>query len=93
MSWGKKNKTGMKPVTRKRAEINQEYQHIAFRVGHKQRLIVDNEFENQRLEKEIEEHLIELRRLDLEYKNVPPATPEPEVKADAAPAEVPNEGA
>lgn len=83
---GKKNKVGIQPTPRKKSEINQEYQLIAFRVGHKQRVIFDNSIESEKLDKEITEHLQELRRLNYEYNQAKAEDPEtvspaPEVAA------------
>ena len=79
MGIGKKGNKGRPAPLREHKAINEEYQGEAFFAGHKARLLVEAEDKIKRLEREIETHVLNMRRLMVELQNTPPP------KADPAP--------
>lgn len=84
----KKNKVGIQPKPRAKPEIEGDYQALALRVGHKQKVIIDKTQLIERLEREIKEHIVEMQRLSLEpiapapaKESEPPKEPEPQAEA------------
>lgn len=80
----KQKKVGMLGRTRLRREVEGEYQKEALKVGHKSRMIIEHQKQIDSLEREIEEGLALMQKLDSEFKG---AAPDPDPAPQPAEAE------
>lgn len=68
----KQKKVGMLGRVRLRREVEGEYQKEALKVGHKSRMILEHQKQIDTLQREVEEGLSLMQKLDGEFKSAAP---------------------